>query len=313
MSIAYKVNNNLDENNRQILGEILGVFDRKLIGDIYCKYFRSKMAHNNGMYFLRHTNDQIGGGEPELIEIEIDKQSYIFKIDQIVSDPSSDTMPEIDIYFLSLLSDSRATNCIWLSVSPGDHTGYINGIDKKYKSIGRYGERDVPVELYEGEDQGVVLIKALIKFCQVNRHQLGIDRLELNDIAERECKSRYGGFLISLSNMLQARVPYYMKYGFKPVEMSAQLKINKNIRTMASEIIEADKLIRYITTNSRQSSRELREFLLHHNGEKAALVLNQLMINDCDLYFKYYQYFYKYYQLEELTGLETAYEYHLDR
>lgn len=160
-----------------------------------------------------------------------------------------------------------------------------------------------------GENQGAILIQALIKFCRFHAKRLGIVRLELGDIAERECADKDGAFLISESNMLQGREPYYMKFGFRPSNATMRDKIVANITKMKSEVLEAKDLIYYLERRTRRKlSGWLEEFLVANDGKLVSEVLNRMMVERCDIYVKYYVDMYRYYELYELRGRELVYE-----
>ena len=140
-----------------------------------------------------------------------------------------DKVAAVDIHFLSLVSKSLSTYCIWLTTSPSERTGYIHGVGKRYKCVGLKRGDGQPVEIFGGPKQGAILMRALLQYCYSYLSEMRINLLELGDIAEWECKDNGEMILISNSNMLLGKDPYYVQFGFNPVYTSASRKIEYNI------------------------------------------------------------------------------------
>ena len=300
----------LDENNQRVLGNILGIKNSTDRAIIYQKYFRRQFTTSNGMINLVE-REQVGG-DPKQVQINIDGVDYIFTINEVdgeLINIEGRRYPTREIYFFSLYSDSLATSCIWLTVDPKTRTGYINGIAKRFQCIGFSSGRGFPMEPLVGENQGAILVQAMIKFCRFHAKRFGIVRLELGDIAERECGDRDGVLLISESNMLLGREPYYMKFGFRPVERSAAAKIAYNLRKMKDMRIDSRNIIEYLEHESSKTvSAGLVNVLVKNDDNSAIELLTMLRNNACGTYAKWYSYFYKYYGLKVLLGRENTYE-----
>lgn len=300
----------LDENNQRVLGNVLGIKSSGERANIYQKYFRRQFTTSGGMLNLVE-REQIGG-DPKQVQINIDGIDYIFTINEVDGELISVNGRKYiarEIYFFSLFSDSLATSCIWLTVNPRDKTGYVNGIAKRFQCIGFSSGRGFPMEPLVGKNQGALLIQALVKFCRFHAERLGIARLELGDIAERECEDKDGVFLISESNMLLGREPYYMKFGFRPVERSAASKIAYNLRKMKVMRIDSWDIIEYLEhESSKKVPTGLMSALEENDGNLAIELLTILRNNECGMYAKWYSYFYKYYGLKVLLGRENTYE-----
>lgn len=302
----------IDDSNRKIIGEMLNIHkaDRSAF---YCSYFKNKLTLRNGaIWLINRDQDQKGGGDPGYIEISIDGKDYVFNINKIMGkivDIDGKKYRELEIYFLSLFREDIATNCIWLTVDPSSKTGWINGVDKKFRCIGHNDTGDMPVEYYDGENQGYVLMRALIQFCRLLKEKFGIVKLSLSDIAKRNCGGKYDSFLISESNMLQGREPYYMKFGFRPYSATMRDKIVANIKKMRSEILDAKFLVNCLERRTRQKlPKQLEEFLVANDGKLVSDVVTRMMIEQCDFYVKYCEDMYRCYELYELRGRELIYE-----
>ena len=291
----------LNQNNQQVLGNILGISTAKERSHVYRKHFYKRMQLNNGMLWLNHvTREQNGGGQ--FIEISTKFGDYIVNIHQIEGEIVSvdgHKYPNMEIYFMSLVKESRATDCIWLTVDPEEQTGYgIRGRDE-----------DTPFSIYEGEDQGAILLENMIKFARFNAKRFHIARLELDDIARRSCNKRGDtSFMISESNMLQGRYPYYMKYGFVPVSKSAKKIIDTNISKINDAAINSRDLISSLEMDSDTIDESFRKFLSENDGKMATTVANKLMTTNCVTYSMYYKRLYEYYGLRSLRGEDSIYE-----
>ena len=238
---------------------------------MYNTYFRYKLTFRDGVVVLispdLYKSDKLyrqTGGDPEFISITTSSGDYIFKdkcgvckgvvyplVGEVINVNGGKHEPRLrnylKIFFLSLLDEQlelddadndNPVNCVTLTTDPDTRIGTINGLSSKYSCVGVPVSDDLPWQRYNGEDQGSILMKGLLNYCIANRERLGIDQLELNDIATRECKTIFGKFLISKSNMLQGRLPYYMKFGFTPSIPTAMIKIKNNLEIVKSLRLE---------------------------------------------------------------------------
>jgi hypothetical protein len=298
---------NLDENNMQVLSGIFTGRSRSDVRDWYRKYFRNQMSCENGMVMLK--GGQVGGGGPELVEIDVDGRPYVFKIDHVEGETASvDGRPisVVDLYFMSFVTESAATNCIWLTTSPSTETGYINGLSKRYRCIKTRQTSDAPLILFDGDKQGEILMWALISYCRSYHKVLGITRLELGDIAEWECPDKVSKISASISNMMLGRDPYYMKFGFRP-SPSASKKIAFNVEYAKSETITGRRFTSVASSLGIAIPTDVASLIKSVRVHRLIPLLEAIITLDCAYYSKIHNGLFGKLDFQPLIGDENRY------
>ncbi len=304
---------NIDDQNLQVLSDILNINDRAISNFVYSRYFRNRLTYDSGMIKLSHKIEQ-SGGAPRQVIIQVDENDYVFRINEVVGksvDANGQKFADMEIYFLSLIEDDDPVNCCYLVVDPENQTGAINGLTRSHRCIGIPESDSLYSVLSSGENQGGILLKALIKYCRAHRKRLGITKLELDDIARRQCSETDGSFLISISNMLQGRVPYYMKFGFNPVNPKALEKIKFNLAYIKTKRLEGKDIINYLESRGEDISDSIKRYFLEHDGEPVTTCHDYLMKNHCLEYSIWVDLLFSYYSLRPFNYREKLYELYL--
>jgi hypothetical protein len=301
---------NMDHNNLLVLSTVFENQSKMWIRNWYRRYFKPGTSFRNGGICLL-ANQR--GGAPILTEMVVDGKPFMINIDHLIGETvfiDKKRVDVIDIYFLSLAGKGRSTYCVWLTTDPAERTGHINGVGKRYKCLGVKRGDQQPVEIYGGQKQGEILMKALLQYCYEHLSEMRINRLELGDMAEWECQANNEMILIGNSNMLLGRDPYYMKFGFVPVYTSAMRKIEYN-RELADRLVTNSKAIK--TLLEGLAGERLNPFIndLVEKYEKRPLksLLSEIAEHDCVLYAKCYQKLFDHFKFRPLEKPEITYEY----
>ena len=266
---------------------------------------------------------ELTGGGLTVEEFWIDGKNYLFKINyseaELIPTRYDDGEVEITksdarLYFISLL-DSQHSNsfaCIYVIICGEDNYGLIQGFTNKYLCSGyRVGEK---INLMAPQGQGYFLMNGLIQYCRKYRHVLGINRLELNDESRYECRPRVNIDLI-YSNILCGKLPYYMRYGFRPIEDSASDKLKYNLEIIKNKTVTIELLSKLDNIIKRygqiQIPDNIVEIIKHNNGKKLSECLSTILHEDCVFYARVYKMLYSELGLLGFEGDETAFELYL--
>ena len=250
------------------------------------------------------------GGKPKFYITEINGQTYALKFD--IANTSTlgiikGRETEIEngrILFMSLLSDDIKLYCSYVTIEGTEKVGYINRVSKMFPCVAvRVGDK---YRIYHGPNEGAIMIEAIIQFCRTHKGMLKIDQLALVDASVFPCGSEKGSGLLNLlvSNQLQGKYPFYMKFGFQPERRSALLKLQSNLRTMHSYLVTPE-----IKTTIEQITKTvvpdwLGLMFIGQMNRPLTLFLREVSRYDCTYYSKFYSELYNKLGLEILDDEE---------
>lgn len=267
----------------------------KQIHDWYDTNFRQQTLGIDGGLHLK--DGVMYGGAFEIETFVIDGKECMFKVDradaEIVkySDEDGDLVEyNVRVWFISQLASESNRNfaCIYLIVQPDTKTGLVQGFTNKFKCSGyRVGER---VELLSGQGTGRILMEALVKYCRKYQVELDITRLELGDESMYECRPKVYIELI-YSNILCGKLPYYMKFGFKPMLPSSCKKIESNLKLMSNKSVTTDLLdkLRVIIKIKGNIPDNIEKLVIGNLGRKLTVCLNSMLHEDCIFFAQVYK------------------------
>ena len=204
---------------------------------------------------------------------------------------------------MSFKNDIFGTSCVWMQVEPGSRVGNINGLDKRYSCVAfTKQEAESSFTLYNGEKQGLVLLKAFIRYCRWTNL---VDKLEVGDTATWECPTREK-ILISINNMLLGHNPYYMKVGFLP-SITADRKIKYNIEHARSVIITDRDIQSLLDSLDISIPSEIVELIESRSYHNLIELLQGMIFIDCGYYSRIYTSLFERLQFKPLIEDETRY------
>lgn len=299
---------------------ITGGVNGKQVSDWYDSDFRQNTMGYDYSVVLK---PGLSGGSLTVEEFIIDGRKYLFKLNyseaELVPTRYDDgtieyTKYDARLYFLSLLDNEQSNHyaCIYVIIHNGGNYGLIQGFTNKFLCSGyRIGER---INLLSERGQGYYLMNGLIQYCYKYRNVLGIDRLELNDESRYECKPKVNIDLL-YSNILCGKLPYYMKFGFQPIERSTNEKIKYNLNVVRDMVVTSELLSKLEKIAKRYGQSKLPNNIVTivkgSIGGKLSDCMSRILYEDCIFYAMIYRLLFIKLKLSEFTEGETAFELYL--
>lgn len=224
--------------------------------------------------------------DDKIIEIETMKPKHIL-----------DYQGDEIIHFLSLQnSDKLDESCAVIKIYNKYGIAEIEDINKLHNCF-------TPVNVTKS---GELMIEIVLDFIIKNKKSLGVNKIILYDKSIYECHEIYD-VKLEYSRQLSGLDPYYMKYKFKPVMLSAIDKLNYN-KYKLSQIYTRDviDIIDKILSKANSSDKsKLIEYLIQHKNELLTKTIHNI---NCHWLYLIYGKLFKKLGLKKLLYVESMYE-----
>lgn len=275
--------------------------------------FRQNTLGYDRSVWLRPYSKNMTGGGITVEKFFINDKEYIFKVDYTEAEMIKTQYDEEDlesvpleatVHFLSQLVGQESKNyaCIYMIIQQDSRTGLVQGVTNKLLCSGyRVGEK---IQLSEKRGQGAILMRALIQYCYKYRDILNIDRLELDDESNYDC-NRWVSVDLFHSNILCGKLPYYMQFGFVPVEKDTIKKIMANLEIVRKRLVTVTDFIN-LTEDPMPDS--IRHIVMSNQGKPLTECLHGILFSDCVYYSKIYMEMWRKLKLKKFGPHEKAFE-----
>lgn len=147
-------------------------------------------------------------------------------------------------------------------------------------------------------------MRALIQYCYKYRDILNIDRLELDDESNYDC-NRWVSVDLFHSNILCGKLPYYMQFGFVPVEKSTIEKIMANLEIVRKRLVTVTD---FINLTEDPMPDNIRHIVMSNQGKPLTECLHGILFSDCVYYSKIYMELWRKLKLKKFGPHEKAFE-----
>ncbi len=195
------------------------------------------------------------------------------------------------------------------------------------KICGRIADIDDLNEYYRCTDQdlnpihaGSLFLSTIIRYLRDNKHKLDISMITVSDNSHKPIfidKQKYA-FRLEYSRQLEGKKPYYMSFGFLPIELSAYVKIhnnrNKMLRLRISDYItEISTIIQKYRELAVKSELPIRLYdeMLEHLTEWTDELITHWIIYIRNMYIRIFNQIYvelfKLFELKALNDEENNY------
>ena len=199
---------------------------RRQISSWYLRTIEPLLMPYDRVHLFRLVSEQ-NGGMSEVIDINHKGKIYWVKIEQfeIVDDELGETVENIRM--MHVKSTNPLNRCALIQIRKGDNVATIKHITKSRPcfTTNRQGT-ELFDETKAQSKYGDLLMQTVIDYCRSKKTQFGIDRLELSDESVFICGRNE--IILEMARQLMGKNPYYMKFGFMPVDRSALETLERN-------------------------------------------------------------------------------------
>lgn len=299
-----------DAQNIKFLQSVYPYLNRKETERWYWKFVRQRIQPRDKfgrkrVHCLANNKNGMVGGSREVFDFEYNGKKYqIGVVTSIGSKPEPDSdfddeeekTPDMNVYFLSVIETKTYRRCGLITISPDySDIGVIVDLNRYYSCL-------------PGERTGRVILNAMIQYCRLNQETLKINGLELEDNATYTCPGTNSDINLLISNQLLGRLPFYMEYGFQPVDPIALRKISENLSTMKTYTLNSVNLVEIIREYNESLPSSILSLIETSDLETPLIdILTQISKSDCELYSSFYEELFIILKLKKLRGNEPLF------
>ena len=196
----------------------------KYINNWYVKHIRSKFLNYDQIPLVQFARLQVGGAP---VSIEFKGKTYWVNITHLVAYDEVQQHTYETITLMHVKKSKFSDRCAIIRVQRGSPVAEIAHISSHRPC---FTTDQQGTELFDAVKSqakyGDLLMYAVISYCRDKKAELGIDRLQLSDKSDYVCN----GNEIHLEQVrqLMGQYPYYMKFGFTPVDRTALDVLERN-------------------------------------------------------------------------------------
>ena len=204
--------------------------------------------------------NQIGGKREKINDTIVDISSNNKSISiqtkitrfKVINDETGEEFAEL--YLLSPLTDKIYKSCITVRIDKNSTIAHIADVNICFNCTN--GSRNP-------DKAGETFMNIIINYLKINKNELGIKTLELEDMTSKIISSidPPNTFELSLSRQLEGKKPYYMKFNFFPERLSAYAKIHNNRKKMKKLLTEDHDIIGVLTRHRDKIQMSFKECL----------------------------------------------------
>jgi len=200
----------------------------------YAKYIRSKFDDYDLIPLIGFDRRQVGG---DPVNIEYRGQSYWVNITHLVAFDKVLRHTYETITLMHVKKSKFADRCALIRVQRGNPTAEIAHISRHSPCFTTDRQGTELFDTVKNQAKyGDLLMHAIISYCREKKDELKITRLQLSDESAYMCGRNE--IQLEPARQLMGEYPYYMKFGFTPVDLSALDVLERNRRIVGQ--ISAD-------------------------------------------------------------------------
>lgn len=185
-------------------------------------------------------------------------------------------------YELNILSlDDKKNHCATLLIYKEENIGIL-------QDLFNYKTCITSKNKYYGKKIGTNLIKIIIGFAKKYK----LKKIQLTDNSTFMCNNKLKISLIR-ARTITGQVPWYMKFGFKPMNEDTKYVIKKNYKNMENILTKDVKLINEIKLIIKNKEfiknikklKKIIKYISNHKTDKLTKTMKYILYNDCYLFF----------------------------